>query len=64
MLASGLPELTSKKDVAFVKERLRLDLTPEEAAEYFKHKLEENRDAKTILFNHAFHVMYHGMRNN
>jgi hypothetical protein len=63
MLASGLPELTRIEDVAFLKDRLQLNLTDAAAADYFEEKLKQNRDAKTILFNHAFHVMYHGMRN-
>jgi phosphatidylinositol-4,5-bisphosphate 3-kinase len=64
MLASGLPELTRIEDVAFLKERLQIQLTDSAAADYFEEKLKQNRDAKTILFNHAFHVMYHGMRNS
>jgi phosphatidylinositol-4,5-bisphosphate 3-kinase len=61
MLASGLPELQSEQDILFIKERLQLNLTNEQAEEFFKLKLAESRDNSTIQFNHAFHVVYQGI---
>ncbi|XP_049850245.1 uncharacterized protein LOC126322376 [Schistocerca gregaria] len=63
MLNQGLPELSSKADVEFIKDRLQLDLTQEEAKLYFKEKLRESSENSTIKLNHAFHVVYSGMRN-
>jgi hypothetical protein len=63
MLASGLPELQSEADIQFIKDRLQLHLTPEEASEHFRLKLAQSRDNGTIQLNHAFHVVYQGMKS-
>jgi len=63
MLPSGLPELQSENDILFIKDRLQLHLTDEQAEDYFKLKLAESRDNSTIQFNHAFHVVYQGILN-
>lgn len=63
MLSCDLPELQSPENIKFIKDRLQLHLTNEEAKEYFKKKLQESRENSTIQWNHAFHVVYHGMRS-
>eukprot|EP01125_Pyxidicula_operculata_P016891 TRINITY_DN5856_c0_g1_i1.p1 TRINITY_DN5856_c0_g1~~TRINITY_DN5856_c0_g1_i1.p1 ORF type:complete len:1776 (-),score=486.12 TRINITY_DN5856_c0_g1_i1:43-5196(-) len=62
MLSSGLPEIKSKKDIEFLKNRFQLHRTEEEASKFFEQKIQESREAKTIQINHAFHVVYHGMK--
>jgi len=62
MLSSGLPELQSADDIKFMKNRLRLDLTDEEATEYFKRTLQESQANSTIQWNHRFHVFYNTLR--
>lgn len=61
MLASALPELQTEADVLFIKERLQLDLTDEQAEAYFKRKLADSCDNSTIQLNHTFHVVYQGI---
>lgn len=61
MLASALPELQTEADVLFIKERLQLDLTDEQAEAFFKRKLADSRDNSTIQLNHTFHVVYQGI---
>jgi hypothetical protein len=62
MLSCGLPELESVDDIAFVKDRLMLNLSTDEAADYFVKKLQDAQDNGTIKLNHAIHVFYQGMR--
>jgi phosphatidylinositol-4,5-bisphosphate 3-kinase catalytic subunit alpha/beta/delta len=63
MLSSGLPEVQSVDDIRFMQERLRLDLSETDAADYFKQILQDARANSTIKLNHAFHVLYQGMRS-
>jgi hypothetical protein len=39
-----------------------LNLSSEEASEYFTKKLKDAQDNGTIKLNHAIHVFYQGMR--
>lgn len=63
MLSCDLPELQTPNDIEFIKDRLQLNLSNEEADEHFREKLQESRENSTIQLNHAFHVVYHGMKS-
>lgn len=41
MISTGLPELSSEKDLAYLRETLVLDLTDQEALSHFRSKFDE-----------------------
>lgn len=63
MLSSGLPEVQSVDDIRFMQERLQLDLSEPDAADFFKQILQDAKANSTIKLNHAFHVLYQGIRS-
>lgn len=58
MISTGLPELQSEKDLNYLKETLKLDLSEEEARDHFRSKFDEAlTNAWKTSVNWAFHSM-------
>lgn len=57
MLSSGMPELTRESDIDWVRDRLMLDATEEEAAERFRDLIQEALSTWTATLNDFAHVM-------
>jgi phosphatidylinositol-4,5-bisphosphate 3-kinase len=57
MLSTGIPELQSVDDIAYLRDAFVLDLTEEQAREHFKMLIYESLDTKTTLFNNAIHIL-------
>ncbi|KAG7306900.1 hypothetical protein JYU34_007008 [Plutella xylostella] len=56
MISTGLPELSSEKDLQYLRETLVLDLTEEKAVEHFRSKFYEAiKNAWTTSLNWALH---------
>lgn len=39
MIATGIPELTKKEDIHYMRDRLNLSMTDDEASEHFKKQI-------------------------
>ena len=58
MLSSGIPELSSAKDVNYLKETLQPDLSEEDAKVHIQKKLDEAlKGAWTTSINFFFHMV-------
>uniref|UniRef100_A0A0P4WF28 Phosphatidylinositol-4,5-bisphosphate 3-kinase n=2 Tax=Scylla olivacea TaxID=85551 RepID=A0A0P4WF28_SCYOL len=58
MISTGLPELQSEKDLNYLKETLKLDLSEDEARDHFRSKFDEAlANAWKTSVNWAFHSM-------
>nr|ALY05366.1 phosphatidylinositol 3-kinase [Palaemon carinicauda] len=58
MISTGLPELKSEKELNYLKETLKLDLTEDEALEHFRSKFDEAlSNAWKTSINWAIHSM-------
>ncbi|XP_038215234.1 phosphatidylinositol 4,5-bisphosphate 3-kinase catalytic subunit delta isoform [Zerene cesonia] len=56
MISTGLPELSSEKDLQYLRETLVMDLSEEKAIEHFRMKfVEAQKNSWTTSFNWAFH---------
>ncbi|CAH0604358.1 unnamed protein product [Chrysodeixis includens] len=56
MISTGLPELSSEKDLQYLRETLVMDLSEEKAMEHFRQKFTEAmKNSWTTSFNWAFH---------
>eukprot|EP00051_Salpingoeca_urceolata_P008583 m.107159 g.107159 ORF g.107159 m.107159 type:complete len:1015 (-) comp15835_c0_seq1:121-3165(-) len=62
MLSTGIPELRSHEDVAYLRETLCLDMESEsQAADHFMKEIDQAlKDSKTVKVNWAFHSAKHG----
>jgi Phosphoinositide 3-kinase family, accessory domain (PIK domain)/Phosphatidylinositol 3- and 4-kinase/Phosphoinositide 3-kinase C2 len=59
MMASGLPELTEVRDMAWLQDKLMLTATEEEAAEHFRKQIKVSLNTRATLFNDAVHLFKH-----
>jgi len=59
MIASGLPELTEPSDMGWLRDKLMLDATDEEASEHFRAQIKASLTSLTTRINHAFHLIAH-----
>jgi phosphatidylinositol-4,5-bisphosphate 3-kinase len=59
MLSTGIPELRSKADIEYLRDTLQLNLTDEEAAEYFKRLIYLSLNTKTTRLNFLIHMWVH-----
>jgi len=66
MISSGMPELTTKDDIAYIKEALALDLNEEEADEQFEKLIYQSLSTKGTQINFAAHIIAHrkGMKDD
>lgn len=55
----NLPELQREKDVMWIYEKLQVDLTEEEAAEYFRKQLNAALHIRGTRINDMFHMLAH-----
>ncbi|XP_045445644.1 phosphatidylinositol 4,5-bisphosphate 3-kinase catalytic subunit delta isoform [Melitaea cinxia] len=56
MISTGLPELSSEKDLQYLRETLVMDLSEEKAMEHFRQKfIEAVKNSWTASFNWALH---------
>jgi phosphatidylinositol-4,5-bisphosphate 3-kinase catalytic subunit alpha/beta/delta len=55
----GLPELTSSKDIEFIRDHLVLDKSPEEVKEHFKSLMKDALSNKLQQINDFGHVYKH-----
>ena len=60
MLSCGLPELREESDINWLRDKLMLDATAEEADAAFRQLIRESMNTKTTLLNHAVHSFAHG----
>eukprot|EP00826_Nyctotherus_ovalis_P064022 TRINITY_DN9387_c0_g1_i2.p1 TRINITY_DN9387_c0_g1~~TRINITY_DN9387_c0_g1_i2.p1 ORF type:complete len:464 (-),score=140.79 TRINITY_DN9387_c0_g1_i2:1947-3218(-) len=58
MLSAGIPELTSETDIAFLRDRLSMEITDEEASEKFIREI----DAALDTFYRRIDNMFHNIR--
>ena len=50
MIATGIPELTKKEDINYMRDRLNLHMTDDEAAEHFKEQIPISLHTKRFAF--------------
>lgn len=59
MMASGLPELTQPKDLDWLRDKLMLDASDEEASEHLRKQIKSSLNTKATLINDAVHLLAH-----
>jgi phosphatidylinositol kinase/protein kinase (PI-3 family) len=59
MLASGLPELESPKDMGWLRDKLMLHATDDEASEHLRRQIKASLNTKATLINDAVHLLAH-----
>ena len=59
MIPSGMPELQSEADLYYIRDALRLDLSEDEASEFFKKLISKAQSNTVTLVNDAFHIWFH-----
>lgn len=60
MISCGIPELEREEDIIYLRDKLMLDLTNEEAAEAFAIEIVKSAATKTTRLNDAAHIFKHG----
>ena len=56
MISTGIPELQSENDIAWISDALALDKSDEEAAEEFKRLIFQSLETKGIFSNNNFFI--------
>lgn len=59
MLSTGIPELRSAKDIAYLQRVLVMDKTDDEAAEIFTKLIHESLNSLATRLNNMIHIMAH-----
>jgi hypothetical protein len=59
MLATGIPELRSEEDIAYMRNALVLNKSDEEASKYFVDLIEESLKTKSTNVNFWIHNLAH-----
>jgi hypothetical protein len=59
MLGTGIPELTSSDDILWIRNHLRNDLNPKEAATHFEELVEQSLGDWRAQFNDLAHIWAH-----
>jgi len=59
MISTGIPELSTKDDILYLREALLMDLPDEEAAESFKRLIQKSLKTKTTQVMFAMHILAH-----
>jgi len=60
MLSTGIPELTSARDIDWLRESLRLGESEEASARFFHAKILESLACRTTQANNMIHILAHG----
>ncbi|KAF2073262.1 hypothetical protein CYY_005424 [Polysphondylium violaceum] len=63
MISTGIPELSTKDDILYLREALLMDLPDEEAAESFKRLIQKSLKTKTTQVMFAMHILAHPDKN-
>jgi hypothetical protein len=59
MLSTGIPELTSVDDIAYLRDAFSLDYTDEKAAEKLRNLIYKSLTTRTTQVNNAIHILAH-----
>lgn len=60
MLSSGIPELKSKDDIMYLKNKLATDMSEEKALDFFRQQFDESLTLSfTTRFDWIFHAINH-----
>jgi len=59
MLSTGIPELTSVEDIAYLRDAFSLDVSDEKAREKFTNLIYHSLTTKSTQFNNAIHILAH-----
>lgn len=60
MLSSGIPELKSKEDIMYLKNKLATDMSEEKALSFFREQFDESLMLSfTTRFDWVFHALNH-----
>jgi phosphatidylinositol-4,5-bisphosphate 3-kinase catalytic subunit alpha/beta/delta len=59
MMSTGIPELTSEKDIQWLREAFALDLSVEDARKRFEDLIYVSLDTKTTQINFLVHNLAH-----
>ena len=57
MISAEIPELRSKKDIMYMREKLMLHLSPEDAAKHFEKEIYKNMKSTKQKMNDAAHLI-------
>ena len=57
MVRTGIPELQTEDDIAYLREAFRLDLDDKEAGEEFVKLIGESLNSKATQWNFAIHIL-------
>ena len=60
MISCGIPELEREEDIIYLRDKLMLDKTNEEAAQIFAEEIVKSAATKTTRLNDAAHIFKHG----
>ena len=52
-------QLQTEDDLIWLREKLQIGKTEEEAAAHFREKIEESRNCERTMLNNFFHIMKH-----
>jgi phosphatidylinositol kinase/protein kinase (PI-3 family) len=59
MLQCGIPELETDADIVWLREKLLIGSSDEEAAKYFNARIHEALTTRTVQLNDAVHMLVH-----
>merc|ERR1711865_627709 len=59
MISSGLPELQTEEDLYWLREKLSLAMTEDEASAHFRAMIKESLENDRTKINNFFHIMKH-----
>ena len=60
MISCGIPELEREEDIIYLRDKLMLEKTNEEAAQAFAIEIVKSAATKTTRLNDAAHIFKHG----
>lgn len=59
MISTGIPELSTKADISYLKEAFLLDVSDEEAGASFERLIQKSLKTKTTQVMFAMHILAH-----
>ena len=60
VVPAGMPELSSKEDINYLRDMLALNMTDEQVAERFRADMNEALTNKFKRFDNTMHILKHG----
>eukprot|EP01132_Coremiostelium_polycephalum_P011112 gene11112-13596_t len=64
MISTGIPELSTKEDIQYLREAFLMNLSDEEASKSFYRLIEKSLKTKTTQVMFAMHILAHPDKNN